>query len=173
MNSKKLKLSTNSSSPTIVNLLSQGTVQSQTNENYEQNSVFYSIISDIMRGFGDAAKPLRESVLLVEKILTQQMRGIMQDVFDISVRRKGKCVPSKSDFEFLMRKNPVKVLRLRKHLRDIKLQKKYENLSLGREIQESIDNLNDNSDDDIQDEVELHDDDKVRRLFRADRISQV
>lgn len=173
LNTKKLKVNTNNSSPTIVNLLSQGTVSYQVSDQYEQNSAFYSIISDIMRGFGDAAKPLRESVMLVEKILTQQMRGIMQDIFDISMRRRGKCAPSKSDFEFLMRKDPVKVLRLRKHLRDIKLQKKYENLSQGRDIQESLENLNDNSDDEIEDDMELHDEVKVRRLFRADRISQV
>lgn len=42
-------------------------------------SIFFNEVSDIMHGFGDCEQPLRESVLLVEKILHQQMNGILAE----------------------------------------------------------------------------------------------
>lgn len=132
---------------------------------------FYRDISRIMRGYGDCAEPLRESVILVSKILRQQLRGILNEVIETAIRRQNNS-PSQQDFEFLMRKNPTKIARLQKYLRDAAYIKKkarvifpnseeiyaYDNAD-GQEIEREI--------------MEKYDEEKNRRLFRADRISQI
>lgn len=141
----------------------------------DEDGSFYQIISDIMRGFGDCEKPLEESVLLVEKILWQQLRGILNDVIDVAIERKGTAHPTQRDFEFLMRNNPTKVFRLQKHIKDLQMKRKLEEVYKGRPSthEDELDTNGALSDDDQdRDVAERYDEEKVRRLFRADRISQ-
>lgn len=65
---------------------------------------FASIISDIMRGFGDCVRPLDDTVALVERILLQQLRAILNALLEAADRRCGQPKPTRTDFEFLMRK---------------------------------------------------------------------
>ncbi|XP_037808484.1 transcription initiation protein SPT3 homolog isoform X2 [Lucilia sericata] len=111
-----------------------------------------SEISDIMRSFGDSDQPRMESVKLVEHILQQQLR----------------------DFEFLMRNHPVKIARMRKHLKDMRILKKFLSIRTGRpqDFMEDLDQQE--SDEELGIDVpEMYDEDRTRRLFRADRISQI
>lgn len=143
--------------------------------NDEDSNSFYQIISDIMRGFGDCEKPLEDSVLLVEKILLQQLRGILNEVLDVALRRKGSAHPTQRDFEFLMRNNQTKVFRLQKHIKDLQMKRKLEEVYKGRPAtyEDELDTNGAVSDDDQdRDVAERYDEEKIRRLFRADRISQ-
>lgn len=136
---------------------------------------FYQIISDIMRGFGDCEKPLDESVQLVEKILLQQLRGILDEVIDVAMERKGTAQPTQRDFEFLMRNNPTKVYRLQKHIKDLQIKRKLEEVYKGRPTtyEDELDTNGAVSDDEQdRDVAERNDEEKIRRVFRADRISQ-
>lgn len=137
--------------------------------------IFYQEISDIMRGFGDCETPLKESVHLVDKILLQQLRGILQEVIDLAIERKGKPEPTQKDFELLMCTNPVKVFRLQKHIKDLQLRRKIQEIYDGRSSTHSdeLDTNGTQSDDEVdRDVAERYDEEKIRRLFRADRISQ-
>lgn len=130
-----------------------------------------------MRGFGDAETKyqIRESIILVEKIVNSQLKGILQEAIDVVVERTGKLQPRPKDFEFLMRKNPVKILRLKKYLKDLQFFKKRVRDMLGDRYQGiDDDTLFEQSDDESDIELtEKFDEEKTRRIFRADRISQI
>ncbi|XP_058461347.1 uncharacterized protein LOC131436572 [Malaya genurostris] len=138
--------------------------------------IFFEEISQIMRGYGDCEKPLRESVILVEKIVLHQLRGIMQDAIDHAMSRQNSPVLSRRDFEYIMRKNPVRVARLQKYFRDMAFVKKKMKDLYGDRFSQLGDlgsNLDESDEDSDRDVVEKFDEEKVRRLFRADRISQI
>lgn len=137
--------------------------------------IFYQEISDIMRGFGDCEHPMRDSVLLIDKIVLQQLRGILNEVLQLAVDRKGRPAPSQKDFELLMQKNPVKVFRLQKHMRDLQKRRQIQVLYDMRtaNFSDELDVEGNLSDDEIDRDVsERYDEEKTRRVFRADRISQ-
>lgn len=141
--------------------------------NLDYVPLFYPEMESIMRGFGDCEEPQRESVILVEKIVLEQMRSILFDVIGIAVKRKGKPEPNQRDFEFLMRRNPTKILRLRKYLNDVEWYERNKDLQNGRAqayYEEYDDNKSDNEDEEIP---KKYDEEKTRRLFRADRISKI
>ncbi|KAH8417169.1 hypothetical protein KR222_005486, partial [Zaprionus bogoriensis] len=131
-------------------------------------------ISDIMRSFGDSDQPRTSSVKLVEQILQQQLRGIFNEASLVAMRRKQNPCPSQADFEFLMRNHPVKIARMRKHLKDMRILKRFLSIRTGRP-QDFMDDLEQQEEDEelAIDVHELHDEDRMRRLFRADRISQI
>ncbi|XP_017109175.2 transcription initiation protein SPT3 homolog [Drosophila bipectinata] len=131
-------------------------------------------IADIMRSFGDSDQPRMASVKLVEQILQQQLRGIFNEASLVAMRRKQNPCPSQADFEFLMRNHPVKIARMRKHLKDMRILKRFLSIRTGRP-QDFMDDLEQqDEDEELAIEVnELHDEDRMRRLFRADRISQI
>lgn len=138
--------------------------------------VFFDEISQIMRGYGDCEKPLRESVILVEKIVLHQLRGIMQEAIDHAMSRQNSPVLSRRDFEYIMRKNPVRVARLQKYFRDMAFVKKKMKDLYGDRFSALGDlgsNLDESDEDEDRDVTEKFDEEKVRRLFRADRISQI
>ncbi|XP_053670151.1 uncharacterized protein LOC128720502 [Anopheles nili] len=141
----------------------------------EYKPVFFNEISQIMRGYGDCEKPLRESVILVEKIVLQQLRGIMQEAIDHAMSRPNSPTLSRRDFEYIMRKNQVRVARLQKYFRDMALMKKrLKDICGGRYSHLNLGACSETSDDDSDREVpEKYDEEKMRRLFRADRISQI
>lgn len=138
------------------------------------NMSLLSEISDIMRSFGDCERPRAESVKLVEHILQQQLRGIFNEASLVAMRRKNNPCPSQPDFEFLMRNHPVKIARMRKHLKDMRILKKFLSIRTGRP-QDFLDDLEGReSDEELSIEIpDLYDEERTRRLFRADRISQI
>ncbi|XP_073830785.1 transcription initiation protein Spt3 [Musca autumnalis] len=141
--------------------------------NVEENVSLLSEISDIMRSFGDSDQPRMESVKLVEHILQQQLRGMFNEASLVAMKRKNNPCPSQADFEFLMRNHPVKIARMRKHLKDMRILKKFLSIRTGRQdFMEDLDQQD--SDEELGIDVpEMYDEDRTRRLFRADRISQI
>lgn len=124
-------------------------------------------ISILARGFGDSiVNQNRDAIVLIEKIVIQQLRGILNEVMNVAYKRTGSIVPSQVDWEFLLRRNATKLNRFRKHMRKV-CQLKVDP-SLG------INFLNRLADDATSDEeTEIYDPEKMRRLMRADRISQI
>lgn len=173
-NSKKQTQNKSGSMSVITNLLNQSFVQSnqqKSDPNADYTPIFFQEVSDIMRGYGDCDRPLRESVILVEKIVIQQMRSILNDVINLAIDRKGKPHPTQRDFEFLMRKHPVKIFRLQKHLKDLEFRRRYQDIMSGRAASFNEEFDGEKSDEEPDEMPEKYDEDKVRRLFRADRIS--
>lgn len=168
MNKKTQRSNSNSA---ITSLLAQGV------QDFEYVPMFTNEVANIMRGFGDAdlKHQNRDSVQLVEKIVHQQLRGILQEVLDVSMNVRGKPQPRPKDFEFIMRKNPVKIQRMKKYLRDLQFFKKRMKDMLGERYQSlDEDGSLDLSDEESEIEVpDKFDEEKTRRLFRADRISQI
>lgn len=173
-NARKQTQYRSNSMSVITNLLNQGFVQSnqqKSDPNTDYTPIFFQEISDIMRGYGDCDRPLRESVILVEKVVIQQMRSILNDVINLAIERKGKPQPTQRDFEFMMRKHPVKIFRLQKHLKDLEFRRRYQDIMSGRATSFNEEFDVDKSDEETDEIPEKYDEEKVRRLFRADRIS--
>lgn len=168
MNKKTQRSNSNSA---ITSLLAQGV------QDVEYVAIFSNEVSNIMRGFGDAElkHQNRDAVLLTEKIVNQQLRGILQEAIDVSVSLRGKPQPKPKDFEFIMRKNPVKIQRMKKYLKDLQFFKKRMKDMLGERYQSlDDDGIFDPSDEESDIDVpDKFDEEKTRRLFRADRISQI
>lgn len=126
-------------------------------------------ISILARAFGDSiTSQNRDAVVLMEKILIQQLRGILNEVMNVAYKRSGSIVPQQSDFEFMMRRNPSKVQRFRKYLKNVNSLKVDQKQSYGLNFLNRL--AEDNTSDEEQ---ETYDPERMRRLFRADRISQV
>lgn len=168
MNKKTVRCNSNSA---ITSLLTQGTQEN------DFLPLFYDQVANIMRGFGDAEGKyqIKESVILVEKIVNSQLKGILQEAIDLAVERTGKLQPRPKDIEFLMRRNPSKILRLKKYLKDLQFFQKRMRDMLGNRYQNlENDYLFEQSDEESDLELtEKFDEEKTRRIFRADRISQI
>lgn len=139
----------------------------------EYKSKIYDEIATLMRAFGDTSHELqiRESVILVEKILIQQLRDIMDAVMNNAYKRTGSFVPAQLDFEILYRYKP-RLVRFQKYMKNI------QKVACKNEQKHSSGNydinfLNRISEDNSDDEPEIYDAEKIRRLYRADRISQI
>ena len=86
----------------------------------------------------------------------------------MAYKRTGNIIPSHCDFEFLMRRYPTKVARFRKHMKNV------QHLKVEQKQGYGINFLNRLAEENISDEEEeIYDPERMRRLFRADRISQV
>lgn len=72
---------------------------------------FQKEISNMMHGFGDNPNPNAATVVLVENIVLQQLKSILQEALNNSTMRGGKAI-SNFDIIYLMRKNPMKLKRL-------------------------------------------------------------
>lgn len=81
---------------------------------------FQKEISNMMHGFGDNPNPNAATVLLVENIVLQQLRSMLQEALNYSNIRGAKAI-SNHDIIYLMRKNFLKLKRL--HDYQIKLDK--------------------------------------------------
>lgn len=139
-------------------------------EKVEYVSQFMQEISDIMRGYGDCEQPLPETVILVEKIVIEQMRSMLIDVINVAIERKGKAQPTQKDFEYMLRKHPTKLFRLQKHLKDLDFKRRYQDMISGRPMTYS-EEFDEDHFEEPEEVAERYDEEKVRRLFRADRIS--
>lgn len=148
-------------------------------------SKFGGRIANIMRGYGDGPRPIPESVLLVEKILAQQMRALVNDVMCMAAKRDGELNVQQCDFEFLMRRSPQKIARLRKYLKDIEFRRRYSDIlnsktgAIKKEQLAHNDGNGEGEGDDLHDSEDInerrireaYDEERVRRLVRADHIS--
>lgn len=65
----------------------------------------------MMHGFGDNPNPNAATVVLVEDIVLQQLRAMLQEALNYSTMRGAKAI-SNYDIIYLMRKNPFKLKRL-------------------------------------------------------------
>lgn len=119
----------------------------------------------MMRAFGDSNSQNRDSIILVEKIVLQQLRGILNEVINLAYKRTGNIIPYERDFEFLMRSPATR--RFRKYMRTVNRLKTEQKSEVAHNFLNGL--LEDQSDD----EHEIYDAEKVRRIFRADRVSQV
>ncbi|XP_059052272.1 transcription initiation protein SPT3 homolog [Achroia grisella] len=72
---------------------------------------FQKEISNMMHGFGDNPNPNAATVVLVESIVLQQLRSILQEA-SINSNLRGSKVISNYDIIYLMRKNILKLKRL-------------------------------------------------------------
>lgn len=125
----------------------------------------------MMFGFGDSHKPNPDTVRLVENIVLQQLRLVVQEALKFAENGK----PLKPEhLIFLMRKNKFKMCRFIKYLQNKDLRKKAENQTIDLTDQqknflidfiERIDETGELTDITEFDEV------KYERQLRADRIS--
>lgn len=133
-------------------------------------------IANILRGYGDGPAPKDDTVLMVEKIVVQQMRALINDLIRISDRKNGHPDPKQTDFEFLMRRSPNKIARLRKYIRDMEFRSRYREMMNGklpRNVANIGEHLGKQSNVNKQQSGEAYDDEVIRRLVRADRISDI
>lgn len=110
--------------------------------------------------------PKKESTVLVEKIVVQQLRGILNEVLNISSKRTSSLAPTLQDFEILMRNNQ-KCVRMRRWLKKVHYLKSDQKQGFGINFLNKL--AEDNTSDDEQ---EIYDEISTRRMFRADKISQ-
>lgn len=128
-------------------------------------------VAILMRASGDCqSSQSKESINLVEKIVIQQLQGIINEVVTVAFKRTGCPTPSQCDFEYLMRKSPAKLQRFRRYMKNVSKLKSVE----AKQGCGNINFLYRLADDIASDEEEeAYDPEKMRRLLRADRISQV
>lgn len=131
-------------------------------------------VAILMKSFGDtiSSSQNREAIILVERILVQQLSAIFHEVMNVAYERTGCIIlsPLQCDFEFIMRRNPSKVQRLRKYIKCQKLLKTEQKQGIGINF---LNRLAEESEKTSEDEQEIYDPVQTRRLFRADRISQI
>lgn len=72
---------------------------------------FQKEISNMMHGFGDNPNPNAATVVLIENIVLQQLRTMLQEALNNSIMR-GSNVITNYDIIYLLRKNPLKLKRL-------------------------------------------------------------
>lgn len=127
-------------------------------------------ISILMKSFGDSVSSQNlDAVIFTEKIVLQQLRGILNEVMNVAHKRTGSVTPSPSqcDFEFLI-KQPTKKQRFRNYMKNVQKLKVEQKQGLGITFLNRL-----AEDNEIDDDEEIYDSEKTRRMFRADRISQI
>jgi transcription initiation protein SPT3 len=156
--------------------------QQQQNAESKFKSKLFDEVAILMRAFGDvtdSSMQIRESVILVEKILIQQLKLIIESVNEICVERThgASNVPHQIDFEFLMHRNKPKLMRFRKYMRNVqRVQCKSgeQKSHSGSGGNFGINFLNRLAEETTSDEEqETYDAEKIRRIYRADRISNI
>lgn len=84
---------------------------------------YHDEITSMLFGFGDAPVPNKETVVLVETIVLQQLRSIVQEALKFST--DGKSLKGE-ELVFLMRHNKHKMRRFIRHLANKELKKEIE-----------------------------------------------
>jgi transcription initiation protein SPT3 len=89
---------------------------------------------------------------------------------EIALKRNGSSVPSVQDFEYMMHRNKPKLIRFRKYMKNVqKLSVKNEQKPLSG----LLNRVAEDQDQSDEEDEEVYDSEKLRRMYRADRISQV
>ena len=81
-----------------------------------QTNNFVNEIQSMLYGFGDSRRPKIETAILVDEIVRKQMTEILTKAIEISYQRGSHGTVGVEDIAFLMRKNPLKVQSLYRHL---------------------------------------------------------
>lgn len=131
--------------------------------------LFEKEIMDLMISNGDCLEPEIGSVRVIEKILKKEMHELFHEACRIADERRESPIPSQQDFEYLMRNNPTRVNRMRKALKNMQIMEGLQKIH--KTATPSNLNL-----DYFRIQMcclppETYDEEKARRLFRADRIS--
>ena len=148
-----------------------------TNNSRRQNSQssLFQEISILMHASGDADASLqqRDSIVLVEKILIQQIRLVFDIAMDVVNFRTNNAssLPTIEDFDYLLHRNKPKLIRFRKYMKNVqKIQVKNEQKKAGAagsgDNSFGLNFLNRISEDntDEEDEEEVFDSEKLRRM---------
>ena len=77
---------------------------------------FVNEIQSMLYGFGDSRRPKLETAILVDQVVRQQMIEILTRCIEVSYQRGASGTVGVEDIAFLMRKSPVKVQNLVRHL---------------------------------------------------------
>ena len=77
---------------------------------------FVDEITSMLYGFGDSRRPKIETAILVDEIVRKQMTEILTKAIEVSYQRGSHGTVGVEDIAFLMRKNPLKVQSLYRHL---------------------------------------------------------
>ena len=96
--------------PAAVNVINVNVVKPTTTTN------FVSEIQSMLYGFGDSRRPNADTTTLVDVIVRQQMTAALTKAIEISYQRGADGTVGVEDIAFLMRKNPIKVQNLYRHL---------------------------------------------------------
>ena len=96
--------------PAAVNVINVNVVKPNTTTN------FVSEIQSMLYGFGDSRRPNADTTTLVDAIVRQQMTAALTKAIEISYQRGADGTVGVEDIAFLMRKNPIKVQNLYRHL---------------------------------------------------------
>lgn len=171
-------INTNSNSPNYNRARIFQQQSSSSSSINEYKTKLFDEIAILMRAFGDVSDvnlQIKESIILVEKILIHQLKSILELVLEISSNR-GCSIPQQIDFEYMMHRNKPKLIRFRKYMRNIRRvqykneQKQQHGANFDANFLSRTSEENDDSD---ADEQEVYDAEKIRRIYRADRISQI
>lgn len=132
---------------------------------------FQKEIANMMHGFGDNPNPNAATVLLVENIVLQQLRSMLQEAIGLSNCRGSKSITN-YDIIYLMRKNKFKLKRLHDY------QKKLDQLDKTKQV-------TNNTTDGMMSGVMLEDEkdptikkrrthiDVIKELDEADEVAQI
>ncbi|KAG5680700.1 hypothetical protein PVAND_010191 [Polypedilum vanderplanki] len=152
----------------LINTNSNSMYRRAVSQQSEYKSKLFDEIAILMRANGDCDvhMQLKESIILVEKILIQQLKALIFEAIEVS----NNPSPQLTDFEFLLHRNKPKLARFRNHMKNVqKIQCKSDQKQLG--LDPTF--LNRISSEESDEEQEIYDAEKTRRIYRADRISQI
>ena len=104
--------------PAAVNVLNVNVVKSNPTSQAipAATNNFVDEIQSMLYGFGDSRRPKIETAILVDEIVRKQMTEILTKAIEVSYQRGSHGTVGVEDIAFLMRKNPLKVQSLYRHL---------------------------------------------------------
>ncbi|CAH0713640.1 unnamed protein product, partial [Brenthis ino] len=133
---------------------------------------FQKEISNMMHGFGDNPNPNAATIVLVENIVLQQLRWMLQEAFNYSIMRGAKSITN-YDIIYLIRKNPVKLKRL--HDYQIKLDRidKNRQSTIGTPTETILPGIILDDDKDITMKKKRTHIDIIKEIDETDEVSQI
>ena len=103
--------------PAAVNVINVNVVKpNPTPAEASPTNSFVNEIQSMLYGFGDSRRPKMETAILVEEVVKKQMTEILTRAIEVSYQRGAHGTVGVEDIAFLMRKNPLKVQSLYRHL---------------------------------------------------------
>ena len=96
--------------PAAVNVINVNVVKPSPTTN------FVNEIQSMLYGFGDSRRPNIQTAILVDDVVRRQMTELLTRSIEISYQRGANGTVGVEDIAFMMRKNPVKIQRLYRHL---------------------------------------------------------
>lgn len=141
--------------------------------NEQKSSHLLEEVAILMKASGDSVEQQqRDSIVLVEKILIQQLRSVLELAMDVCHYRTSgnSSTPTIQDFEYLLHRNKPKLIRFRKFMRNVqkmqikKSEPKQPGGSGGNFGVNFLNRLTDDSVTTDNEEEEIFDSEKIRRM---------